>query len=87
LPATSDEVDNVAVPPVNVAVPNVVAESKNVTVPLGVPVPAVTVAVKVTDWPNTDGLSELVTVVEVEPWLTVCVIAAEVLAVKLPSPP
>ncbi len=33
----------------------------NVTVPVGMPEPgalAVTVAVNVTDWPNTDGLTE-----------------------------
>ena len=37
--------------------------------PLGVPAPgetALTVAVKVTDWPNTEGLTELTTEVEVE---------------------
>ena len=52
---------NVALPPLSVAVPRVEAPSRNVTVPVGVPepgVPAVTVAVKVTDWPNTDGFAE-----------------------------
>jgi len=41
-----------------VPVPSVLLPSVNVTVPLGVTVPefSVTVAVKVTDWPNTDGL-------------------------------
>jgi hypothetical protein len=78
-----------AVPPLNVPVPNVAPPSRKVTVPPGVPAPganAETVAEKVTDWPNADGLSELVTVAEVEALLTVWVIAAEVLTVKLVSP-
>ena len=44
--------------------PSAVVPSMNVTVPVGVPLPgelAVTVAVKVTDWPKTDGLPEDVT--------------------------
>src|SRR5262249_34417291 len=63
--------------------------SRNVTVPVGVPAPgglAFTVAVKVIAWPNTDGLTELVTAVELFALLTVCVMAAEVLAVKFASP-
>jgi hypothetical protein len=49
-------------------VPSVVAPSKNVTVPVGVPVAGgltVTVAVKVTDWPNTDGFVDEASVVVV----------------------
>src|SRR5204863_5692451 len=60
----------------------------NVTVPVRVPAPgdtALTVAVKVTDWPNTDGLNEDASVVVVSALLTVCVAAAEVLAKKLAS--
>jgi len=41
---------------------------------VGVPEPGeltVTVAVNVTDWPNTDGFAEEVTAVVVEAWLTV----------------
>src|SRR5437016_2649901 len=48
----------VAMPPLSVPVPRIVEPSLNVTVPAGVPKPgdgAVTVAVKVTDWPSTDG--------------------------------
>src|SRR5260370_40815005 len=58
------EVENVATPEAFVVpVPNVVAPSLNVTVsPLAtLPVPGeltVTVAVNVTDWPKTDGLTE-----------------------------
>ena len=60
-----------------------------VTVPVAVPAPGevtLTVAVKVTDWPNTDGLAEEATVVVVETWFTVWVKFAEVLVLKLASP-
>ena len=53
------DVVKVATPPARVPVPNEVVPSKKETVPVGVPAPgvvAVTVAVKVTDWPMTDGL-------------------------------
>ncbi len=52
----------------------IVEPSMNVTVPVGIPEPgasAVTVAVKVTDWPNTEGLCEAVTAVEVVSVFTV----------------
>jgi len=58
-------------------------------VPVAVPAPGevtLTVAVKVTDWPNTDGLAEEATVVVVETWFTVWVKFAEVLVLKLASP-
>ena len=54
----------------------------NVTVPLGVPAPgatAATVAVNVTDCPNTEGLAEEVTTVVVLALLTVWVRLEEVL--------
>src|SRR5438552_6696146 len=60
-----------------------------VTFPAGVPAPgllAVTVAVKVTDFPNTDGLAEELADVVV-PYFTVCVSLEEVLPLKLASPP
>src|ERR1051325_8088789 len=56
--------------------PRLVTPSKRETVPLGVPLPgaaAVTVAVKVTEWPKTTGLVEEVTVVVVLARLTVWV--------------
>src|SRR5207248_1184357 len=74
LPTERAVVDNVAVPLAKVVVPSVVLPSRNVTAPVGVPAPgatALTVAVKVTDWPNTDGLEEEVTVVALLAWLTV----------------
>ena len=78
----SEEVMKVACPAISAPVPSVVAPSLNVTVPVGVPAPgavAVTVAVKVTDWPNTDGLTEEATPVLVPALLTVCVKLTEVL--------
>ena len=74
----------------SVTEPIVVAPSLNVTVPVGVPAPgaeAVTVAVKVTDCPETDGLTEEASAVAVAALLTIWLRAAEVLVVKLPSPP
>jgi len=83
----SEEVANVATPdPLSAPVPSVVPPSLNVTLPVGVPAPgatAATVAVKVTDWPNTDGWAEEVTPVVVAAWFTVWVTADEVLPVKL----
>jgi len=75
-----------------VAVPNIVAPSLNVTVsPAGiVPTPGeltVTVAVKVTDWPNTEGLGEDDSAVVVPAGFTVCDSAEEVLVAKFVSPP
>jgi hypothetical protein len=88
LPAESVAAEIEAVPEVRLAVPNVVAESRKVTVPVGVPVNCgVTVAVKVTVWPKIDGFNELVTALELVALFTVCVIAAEVLLLKLLSPP
>jgi len=83
------DVVKVATPAVRVPVPSEVVPSKNSTVPVGVPAPGalgVTVAVKVTDWPKTDGPGAPVTEVDVAPWFTVWVKAAEVLAVKSVSP-
>ena len=76
-------------PPDKVPVPSDATPSLKVTVPVGVPDAgdvAETVAVKVTDCPNTLGLSEGATVVVVAPWLTVCVTGADVLPVRLLSP-
>jgi hypothetical protein len=58
----------------------VVLPSLNVTVPVGVPLPDVTVAVKVTDCPAFEGFSEDASDVEVLAPFTVCVNIAEVLA-------
>ena len=68
LPTAKPEVLKLAaaVPPVVLSVPwpILVAPSANVTTPVGVPEPPpVTVAVKVTDCPNTDGLTDDTTTV------------------------
>ena len=89
MPTASAEVANVALPALKLAVPSVAAPSRKVTVPVGVPDPgatALTVAVNVTDCPNTDGFTDEVTVVELLAWLTVWVMAAEVLPLKFVSP-
>src|ERR1043165_10274794 len=65
------------------------APSLNVTVPVGVPEPgetAVTVAVKVTDWPKTEGFCEEAKATALVALLTVCVKVAEMFVLKLPSP-
>ena len=51
----SEDVDTVAIPPANVAVPSTVAPFVNVTVPV---TPEDRVAVNVTDWPEVEGLVE-----------------------------
>ncbi len=43
-------------------------------------------AVKVTDWPKTEGFTDDVSVVVVADWPTTCVKTGDVLVVKLPSP-
>ncbi len=87
------EVENVATPEAFVVpVPNVVAPSLNVTIsPLAtLPVPGeltVTVAVNVTDWPKTDGLTEDASAVVVLAGFTTWDPTDEVLVAKLVSPP
>ena len=59
------------------------------TVPVGVPLPGafgLTVAVKVRDWPKTEGFADETTVVVVPSCVTVWMTTAEGLAVKLGSP-
>ena len=86
----SAEVVKVAWPPLSAPVPSVVVPSLKVTVPVGVPAPgatAVTVAVKVTAWPNTEGLAKEASAVVVSALFTVWVRAPEVELLKLPSLP
>ena len=63
MPSTKDEVERVATPPLKTPPPMLLPPSKKVTVPVAVP--GVTVAVKVTDWPERDGLAEETTAVVV----------------------
>ena len=91
LPTGKVETDAlVALPPDKVtALPKFTPLVLNCTVPVGVPEPggsAVTVAVNVTDCPNTEGLADDVTVVVVVSWFIVCVSVPEVLVLKLVSP-
>ena len=59
MPMISVEVVNVAPPPLSAEVPSTVVPSRNVTVPVGVPVvDELTVAVKVTDCPRSEGFAE-----------------------------
>ena len=61
LPPERLEVDKVAEPLLSVPVPKRVVPSKKLTVPVEVPAPgetALTVAVKVTDCPKTEGFTE-----------------------------
>src|SRR5215472_7917688 len=85
------EVVKVAWPLLSVPVPMGVPPSRKVTVPTGVPDPgatADTVAVKVTDWPKTDGFTDEVTVVVVLALLTTCGFVSRfpVLPSRLSSP-
>src|SRR5947199_7882741 len=90
-PTASVLVANVAWPePFRVPVPRVVEPSLKVTVPVGVPAPglfAVTVAVKVTDCPDTDGLAEELTSVVVLAFVAVGVGGPGVVAVEVALPP
>ena len=90
LPTDKVEVVTLAEPLLSVPVPSAVAPSLKVTVPPGVPAPGLfadTVAVKVTDWPKSDGLADETTAVVVASLFTVCVNEAETLPVKFASPP
>jgi len=78
-------VESVALPALSrVAVPKVVAPLVKVTFPVGIvdPEPCTTVAVKVTLWPNTEGLADVATVVVVD---TVVVLAVS--TTSFPVPP
>ena len=76
-----------AVPPLRLTgLPKAEPSMENCTVPVGVPAPgatALTVAVKLTDWPKTEGLTEAATIVVVLAWLTTCVRGEAVLSLTL----
>src|SRR5437763_1159348 len=80
----------VALPPLTLAaLPKAEPSIENCTVPVRMPAPgntALTVAVKVTDCPNADGLTEEATVVVLPAWFTFCATTPEVLVLKLESP-
>src|SRR5579862_1615915 len=89
-PSGSADVVNVAWPVLSrLEDPSVADPFLNVTGPVGRPLPgafAVTAAVKVTGWPETEGLGEEVRVVVVPSLLTDWLSAPEMLPLKLPSP-
>jgi len=66
-------------------VSRVVAPSLKVTVPVALG--GDTVAISKTESPDSDGLGEVMSVVMVTAWLTVCVRAADVLPAFAVSPP
>src|SRR5947209_4912373 len=78
----------VAMPPVVLSVPwpMLLRPSENVTTPVGLP-GLLMVAVNVTLCPNTDELAEDTTTRLVFAWLTVSMKTADVLGLKLGSPP
>ena len=81
-PAASADVASVADPELKAPVPRVVVPSLKVTVPPGTPAPgatALTVAVNVTDCPNTEGFADDTTVVVVLAAFTTCESEADVL--------
>ena len=91
-PAPSAEVESAAdvVPPLveRAAVPRDVVPSRNVTLPVGIPVAVLaTVAVSVTETPTITGLTELLSVVVVGFRLTTWVRIGDVLVAKFVSPP
>ena len=86
---SAEEVVNDALPPDSVPVARAVVPSRKVTTPLGVPEPgetALTVAVNVTAWPNTDGSGAPLTVVVVLALATAYEVAGDVLARKFALP-
>src|SRR2546425_11411316 len=87
-PTARDAVVSVAMPEESsVPVPRLVAPSRNVTVPVGMPAGELTVAVKVTGWPKAVGFAEEIAVIVVAPLFTVCDKADELLGLAFVSPP
>src|SRR5688572_7167090 len=90
LEPTNNSGMKVAWPPISERVPKIalVTPFLKITVPVGVPASidaAFTVAVRVTDWPKTDGLALDVKLVVVSALFTICITWDE-LTSKLPSP-
>lgn len=79
-PTENVDVLSDALPPLTGDVPSETSPSKNSTLPVAVA--GVTVAVTATDWPTTDGFGDVATATLLVAALTVCVCAADVLALK-----
>jgi hypothetical protein len=86
-PTVSAEVESDAAPLESGIVPREVAPSKKVTLPVGVPEPALTCALNVTDCPNTDGFRVEATVAVVPACCTDWERTVDVLEAWLESPP
>jgi hypothetical protein len=84
LPAASAAVLSAANPPLNVAVPMTVAPSRNCTLPVADA--GAIVAVKVTDWPATDGFRDVAITADEAAFATLTVVAADELPALLVSP-
>ena len=85
MPVVSALVVSVAWPAVSGPVPRLVAPSVKVTVPLEMPEPGVTVAVKVTAWPAVDGFALDASAVPVGATVTVWMSGALVTGAKPPK--
>src|ERR1051325_4933998 len=87
LPTEREDVLIVATPLFSVtAAPRLTPLSRNWTVPVGVPAVEVTVAVKVTEAPEAEGLTDEVRTVPVLLRVMSCTTAPEVVAAKFVSP-
>ena len=86
VPDGSAVVVTVATAPFNAPVPSFVAPLLNVTVPVGVPLAAVTVAVKVTDCPRVEGFADEDRVVVLVILFTFWLRVGDVLVAKFESP-
>src|SRR5215469_10963313 len=84
LPAASPAVVNAADPPLSAAAPRTVEPSRNCTVPVAPE--GDTVAVNVTDWPETDGFRDETMATVAASFDTVTFTAEDVLAASLASP-
>ena len=85
VPTARAEVVREAVPPLRATVPSELTPSKNCTVPVG-PEDGLTMAVKVTDWPKTEGSSDEVNAVAVPITPTAWATGEDVLPLKLVFP-
>ena len=89
VPTESEDVTTVATPPLKKAAPIVVTPSRKVTDPFGIPLPGGTaevVAVKVTCWPDPEGLRLTAIAVLLDAWFTVWLTPGETAGACVASP-
>ena len=87
MPEGNADVLYLATPALSVTVARLTVPFRNWTFPVGVPPGDETVAVNVTDFPDTEGLIDEIKTVVVEAFVTTWDSAADVLPVKFLSPP